>query len=169
MTQTANRFFSDDEIEAVDMEIETLILSRKRQEVQQQAFDIISDITPIISQNRPTEVSRRSVAELRDTASSPEKPKVRSALPPHRLTGTAPSAKTFRIDNDGDNVIWPEAESAPRVRPAKKATRRRTLRVKWVIVLAIAITMWTAIIGGAYAAWQSNQLLAVARFIIELF
>ncbi|TLX16921.1 hypothetical protein [Rhizobium sp. MHM7A] len=172
MTLSKNLFFSDDEIEAVDMEIETLLLARKRQESQQQRPEAIVPLDQVQPLSDTPVASSLSPEAAPLVFSFPAVHQPSSALPPQRLTevDVDKDPPTFRINPGVDQALsWPEPEPKVGQRRASPKARRYRFRSKGLIVFAVALLMWAMMIAAGYAVWQSNSLLAVARFVYNLF
>lgn len=168
MNQTKNLFFSEDEIEAVDMEIETLLLARARQESQQYPASIIDSPQPLQHYSETPFASGPSPISTRANANTTGNPA--SALPPRRLAkrDAYPAESNFRIIAAGeDAVLWPKAE--PKKIRNPQVAAKRSFRFKWLIILAVSVVLWAAIIATSYTIWQSSSLLNVARFALSLF
>jgi hypothetical protein len=170
MNQSTNLFFSEDEIEAVDMEIETLLLARKRQESQQQPIEPVERPQPLQPRSETPVASRPSPAP--STPSLPavhDQTRALSHLRQSRMD-TRPSPSNFRIVAAAEEPMpWPETEARTVQRKKPPSKRRYRFRFKWLIVFAIALLLWIAVIGTGYVIWQSETLLAIARFVSNLF
>lgn len=168
MNHSKNLFFSEDEIEAVDMEIETLLLARKRQEDATQF-----DNGPSFPQppSKTPAASRPLLEAVQPVSYSPIVRNSPSALPPQRLQ-KADNHKLptrFRIEPDQDSSFrWPTQEARNHRGRKVSVKRRDKLRPKWLIVLALSIMLWLGLIAGGYAVWHSGNLLNLARFIFDL-
>lgn len=158
MTQSKNLFFSEDEIEAVDMEIETLLLARKRQESQQQPPAPINTPQPLQPLGETPVASRPSPKAVPPVATSPAIRNPTSALPPQRSTevGAEQEYANFRIISGGEDALpWPEPDSRTSQRRKSPGSCRYRFHCKWLIALAVALLIWAAVIAAGYATWQS--------------
>lgn len=166
MSQVKIRFFSDDEIEAVDMEIETLLLAKQRQDAQATAPDTneAAELSSMPKGASDAPISTQSVENRPADTVTPSS----SVLPPKRMIRARPSPTTFRIIEEKQDVTWPKSEHRPPANNRSQVQRRRSMKYKWFIVLAVTISMWVAIISGFYALWHSNLLLATARFVMNM-
>lgn len=168
MTQSKNLFFSEDEIEAVDMEIETLLLARKRQESQQQPSATIKPVQALSE----TPVASTPSPKALPVATFPVIPNPTSALPPQRLPGVGaePEYADFKPIPSGEETLpWPEPESRTSQRRKSSGPRRHRFRLNWQIAVAAVILVSAAVITAGYALGQSSNPPAFARFVSNLF
>lgn len=171
MTQSKNLFFSEDEIEAVDMEIETLLLAKKRQEGQQQPSATIDADRPVQALSETPVASTPSPKAL-PVATFPVIPNPTSALPPQRLpeVGAEPEYADFRLIPSGEETLpWPEPESRTSQRRKSSGPRRHRFRLNWQIAVAAVLLVSAAVITAGYALGQSSNPPAFARFVSNLF
>ncbi len=155
MTFSKNLFFSEDEIEAVDMEIETLLLARKRQDSGQKCptppvtLDVLKPSEPAPVASRPPSEVQASVVSF------PAIPKSSGVLPPQRLTktGDLKERQAFRIEHGGDAQLWPEPERRTIPQRAARNVRSSPLRRRLVCGGTAAILLATVVI--ALMIWSS--------------
>ena len=156
MTLSKNLFFSEDEIEAVDMEIETLLLARKRQEyAQSHSTDNVTSTAVQPSEPKPV-ASRQAPETSSSPASFPAIRKSLSVLPPQRLTktGDVKTQPTFRIDQPGDTLLWPEPELRSNRHRNTLQYGRSSSQRKWLIGSGGVIAVLAALLA-AFLIWPS--------------
>jgi hypothetical protein len=163
MTYSKNLFFSEDEIEAVDMEIETLLLAKKRQERKQypvEPYATPDNVQPSVAKPAASRPVREASTPV---SSSNTIPNSSGVLPQQRLTNTevVKERQTFRINKDGETILWPELE--PRTGQGRLASKAQRLnsRRRGIIGLALLIAVSALMIAG-YAIWVSGIRFGVS-------
>lgn len=141
MKTTSAPFFTEDDIDAVDIEIETLLLARRRNEQQQQPK------TADLERSKPSDASS-------DVVQHPHNAQVAHPLPqqdgqPTRTANTETRPpKAFRFDES--QVQWSEPEPQPAAtlppvtrRSSEKPQKKQLVSIRLLVITStmIAISM----------------------------